>query len=109
MIHDHYSHKNLSARNRRANSKWMGNAKSTAFSSDTWSRNHKREFNAVGRKCGDARDVCATVNTLGTTFGDAIMASTGIVLFSLANAISGTQVRIQKGLKNLNKPGKWRL
>jgi hypothetical protein len=89
LQHDTWGPKIIDPKNRRANSKWMGQAKTAAFSHDTWSRNYKREWNATKRSCRDARDLCATVNTIGTTVGDAVMAITGSVLFSIANTITG--------------------
>ena len=104
MTHDKFGPNVLRARNRRANSKWMGNAKSSSFSHDTWSRNHKREYNATPRKYGDARGGVAVINTIGTTFGDAIMTVTGSILFSTANVISGIGTSLQKS-KMYNKNG----
>ena len=57
------------------------------------------------RKFRENREIFVTVNTLGSTIGDVTTTSTATVLFRLMNAISVTQVGIQKGSKNLNKPG----
>jgi len=89
IYHDQYGPNVLRPQNRRANSKWMGQAKTASFSHDTWSRNYKREWNATKRSCRDARDLCATVNALGTTVADAVMTITGSVLFSIANVVTG--------------------
>jgi hypothetical protein len=52
--------------------------------------------NATKRSCRDARDLCATFNTLGTTIADAAITVVGSVLFSTANFISGVETSIKK-------------
>jgi RHS repeat-associated protein len=109
FFHDQYGANVLRPKNRKANSKWMGQAKTAAFSHDTWSRNYKREWEATGKSCRDARDICATVNTIGTTIGDAAMAATGMILFSIANTVTGIQRGVNKNrYNNSNRPRKWK-
>ncbi|PJE01398.1 MAG: hypothetical protein CK427_10800 [Leptospira sp.] len=96
FYHDQYGPNVLKPKNRRANSKWMGQAKTASFSHNTWSRNYKREWDATKRSCRDARDLCATFNTLGTTIADAAITVVGSVLFSTANFISGVETSIKK-------------
>jgi len=96
FYHDQYGPNVLKPKNRRANSKWMGQAKTASFSHNTWGRNYKREWDATKRSCRDARDLCATFNTLGTTIADAAITVVGSVLFSTANFISGVETSIKK-------------
>ncbi|MCZ8347306.1 MAG: hypothetical protein O9346_12890 [Leptospiraceae bacterium] len=96
FCHDQYGPNVFKPKNRRANSKWMGQAKTASFSHNTWSRNYKREWEATGRSCSDARDLCATVNTIGTTIADAAITVIGSVLFTTANFISGVETSIKK-------------
>ncbi|WCL50986.1 hypothetical protein [Leptospira sp. GIMC2001] len=110
FYHDQYGSNVRRPKNRKANSKWMGQARSASFSHDTWSRNYKREWNATKGSCRDTRDLFATVNTIGTTVGDAAMALMGMILFSIANSI----IRLQRGInrnryKNSNIARKWKL
>ncbi|WP_272535606.1 RHS repeat domain-containing protein, partial [Leptospira sp. GIMC2001] len=88
MHHDHFGPKILDPNNRRANSQWMGRAKTAAFSHDSWSSNYKREYEAAGH-CGRARAGCATINSIGTTIGNAVTAAVGSITFSIANGLTG--------------------
>ncbi|MCG9873339.1 MAG: RHS repeat-associated core domain-containing protein [Leptospiraceae bacterium] len=88
-FHDQFGPKILDPNNRRANSKWMGQAKTASFSHNTWSSTYKREWEATQRSCRDARDLCATVNTIGTVVTNAVTTIVGSTLFSIANGITG--------------------
>lgn len=85
----------------------MGNAKSSSLSHDTWNRNHKKEYDATPKRYGEARGAVAVINTIGTTFGDAVMASTGMFLFSIANGISGMDAGLRKNRMTI-KPKRMR-
>ncbi len=101
FYHDQYGPKVLDRKNRKATSRWIKDANRATFSHDSWSRTYKREKKATPKWWGDARNGVATLNTIGTWTADAVTTITGTVLFSVANAITGT--------KNLDKPKKWRL
>jgi RHS repeat-associated protein len=88
-FHDQFGPKILDPNNRRANSKWMGQAKTASFSHNTWSSTYKREWESTGRSCRDARDLCATVNTIGTVVTNVVTTIVGSTLFSIANGITG--------------------
>jgi hypothetical protein len=79
----------------------MGNDKWKHRSHDSWSRTFSREKNATPKWWGDARGGVATINTAATVVGNMAMAGTGTILFSVANAFTGT--------KNLGNSRKWRL
>jgi hypothetical protein len=106
FFHDQYGPNIMRERNRRANSKWMGQAKTASFSHDSWSKTYKREWDATKRSCRDARDLCGTVNTIGTVVGNAVTTIVGSTIFSIANAISGTGTWMHKNKLYYKKGGK---
>jgi hypothetical protein len=62
--------------------------------------------NATKRSCRDARDLCATVNSIGTVTGNAVTTIVGSTIFSIANAISGTGTWMHKNKLYYKKGGK---
>ena len=62
--------------------------------------------NATKRSCRDARDLCATVNTIGTVMGNPVTTIVGSTIFSIANAISGTGTWMHKNKLYFKKGGK---
>ncbi|MCZ8238038.1 MAG: hypothetical protein O9346_15335, partial [Leptospiraceae bacterium] len=106
FFHDQYGPNIMRERNRRANSKWMGQAKTASFSHDSWSKTYKREWDATKRSCRDARDLCATVNSIGTVTGNAIATIVGSTIFSIANAITGVGTWMHKNKLYYKKGGK---
>jgi RHS repeat-associated protein len=105
---------NGSKKNIRADSNWIKNAWSSSPyyplgggfipRPGYFKQQFKREFDAVGNKCKvgnsgvNARDLCAGINTFGTSLADYGVVLIGTGLFSTDIAISS----IRKGIKGLS-------